>query len=107
MTTINTVPKGLTFREKASAIWSIVRNRRYRGGTRSVLYTFKPYVVEATFHLGYETVVVLYQTSDLSNYSSRAAEAAERADGRLDLLGQAADNIRVINRKNLEVSYAH
>lgn len=54
MTTINTVPEPLSFREKASAIWSILRNRRWKNSQQGMktLHTFTPYIGEAYFKGG-------------------------------------------------------
>ena len=101
MTTIDTVPPPLTFREKMSAVWSILRNRRYRGRTESVLYTYAPYVVEAYFPAeeGESAVRVVFQ------FNGRDHDAAPRAVREADLReGREPSNLRIIRRKDLSVT---
>jgi hypothetical protein len=100
MTTINTVPEPLSFREKVSAIWSIIRNQRYMGRTRTVLYTYQPYVAEAYFPAteDEEAVKVIFQTT--ARDSQLLAQARREGDLRLT---REASNLRVIRRKDFSV----
>lgn len=58
MTTIDTVPRPLTFREKVQVIWSVLRNERWhstheRHVPKRHLYTFQKHIAEAVFKGGY------------------------------------------------------
>lgn len=91
MSTISFVPKPLSFRDRVSAIWSILRGKRYL--VNGTLELFKPYIVQVRFSSGQ---TVLYQTSSLDRLAGQAADAAN-----LDVMD--ADYIRVIRRSDLAV----
>lgn len=112
MTTINTVPEPLSFREKASAIWSILRNQRWANrqqGTKT-LHTYTPYIAEAYYKGGEHFIFQWY--GDVENV--RPGWFVHRCLKQLpeDQIGEAVltigveelVNARLIRRRDLAVT---
>lgn len=80
--TVNTVPTPLRFGEAVREIWSILRGRRYRSASApTVLYTFKPYVVQVRYETG-ETVI--FQSQPEVSWESYARRGRRVFEGQFE-----------------------
>lgn len=80
--TVNTVPRPLRFGEAVREIWSILRGRRYRSASApTVLYTFKPYVVQVRYETG-ETVI--FQSGLETSWESYARRGRRVFEGQFE-----------------------
>ena len=106
---INSVPPIMPLRERVIAAWGVLRGKYNTGMVerlrkRSILYRFKPYVLEARFEYGDS---VLMQCGEVQSVESYEKIARRELLKRAPWVGDAGklEYLRVINRASWLVSY--